>query len=98
MGAPAQIDQGTTPVDSALLSSHQLIDVVQLVLAVREHLLEVFFRNLQSVEALLFLEDAGGFAVQRRPIGFPDDTAASLSVSVQSYNITHAYLSGIAMS
>ena len=80
MGTSAQIDQGTTPVDSALLSGDELVNVVQLVLAVREHLLEVLLRNLQSIETLLLLEDAVGVAVQQRPIGFSDDAAISLSV------------------
>lgn len=64
MGTSAQVDQGTTPVDSALLSGDELVNVVQLVLAVGEHLLEVLLRNLQSIETLLFLEDAVGVAVQ----------------------------------
>lgn len=58
VGTSAQIDQGTAAVDSTALSSHELVDVVKLVLAVGEHLLEVLLGNLQSVEALLLLEDA----------------------------------------
>jgi len=37
----AKIDQGTVTVHSALLASNQLVDVVQFVLAVPEHLLQV---------------------------------------------------------
>jgi hypothetical protein len=36
---PAKIDQSTASVDSALLTSHKLVNVVQLVLAVGKHLL-----------------------------------------------------------
>lgn len=73
--ASAEIDQGTATVDGALLSGDQLLNVVQLVFAVREHLPEVLFRDLQSVKALLLLEDFGGLVVQRLPVSFLDDTA-----------------------
>lgn len=77
VGTPAQIDKSTAPVDGALFAGHQLVNVVKLVLAVCEHLLEVLLGDLQPVEALLLLEDTRGFVVQGRPISLPDDTTVS---------------------
>lgn len=79
MRAPAQVDQGTAPVHGTPLARHQLINVVQLIFAVREHLPEVFFTDLQSIEALLFLEDSLRFLLKRRPVGLNDNAASFVS-------------------
>lgn len=77
MRTPAQIDQSTAPVHSTPLARHQLINIVQLVFAVREHFPEIFLADFQSIEALLFLEDSLRFLLKRRPVGL-DDNAAML--------------------
>ncbi len=76
MRAPAEIDKRTASVNSALLSSHKLVNIVQLVLAVRKHLLEVLLGNLQSVETLLLLENLRCSVVKDLPICLFNDTAA----------------------
>jgi hypothetical protein len=78
--SPTEIDQGTTAVNRALLTRHQLIDIMKLIFAVGEHLLEVLLRDFEAIEALLFLEDTRGLAVQGRPIGFTNDAAVTKSV------------------
>ena len=64
MRTPTEIDECTTTVHRTLFSSHQLVNIVQLILAVREHLSKILFCDLQSIEALLFLEDSGRFAIE----------------------------------
>lgn len=76
MRAPAEIDKRTASVNSALLSSHKLVNIVQLVLAVRKHLLEVLLGNLQSVETLLLLENLRCPVVKDLPICLFNDAAA----------------------
>lgn len=99
MGASAQIDQGTAAVDSAALSSHKLVNVVKLVLAVGEHLLKILLGNLQSVEALLLLEDARGLGVKRLPVSLSDDTSRSWNINIDTImNAKTTYPSGIAIS
>lgn len=75
MRTTAQINQGTTAIDGTLLPSHELVDIVQLVLAVREHLLEVFLGDLQSIKALLLLENARSLVVKCRPVGLVHHTS-----------------------
>ena len=70
----AKVDQGTATVDRTLLPSDQLVDVVQLVLAVRKHLPEVLLGDLQSVKALLLLEYPRCPAIERRPVGLSNHT------------------------
>lgn len=74
MRSPAQIYQSTAAIDGTLLSSHKLVNIMQLVLAVRKHLLEVLLGDLQSIEALLLLENARGPVLKRRPVGGMQDT------------------------
>jgi hypothetical protein len=68
MGASAKVDQGTASINRTLFSCDKLINVVQFVFAVGKHFLEVFLRDLQSIEALLFLEDPRRPAIQGRPV------------------------------
>lgn len=86
----AKIDQGSATVDGALFSGDQLFDVVQLVLAVREHLPEVLFRDFQSVKALFLLEDPRGLVVQRLPVTLLNDTAV-YQVRLVGKNATVVY-------
>jgi hypothetical protein len=74
MRSTAQINQGTAAIHGTLLPSHKLVNIVQLVLAVRKHLLEVLLGDLQSVEALLLLENARGLGLKCRPIRGDHDT------------------------
>lgn len=71
--ASAEIDEGTATVDGAALAGDKLVNIVQLVFTVCEHLLEVLLRNLQSVEALLFLEDTCRLSIKCLPISLPDN-------------------------
>lgn len=80
MWAPTQINEGTATIHCTFFPRHQLINIVQLILAVREHLFKIFLRNFQSIEALLFLKNAGCFAVKGRPIRFLNDTSAQMLV------------------
>lgn len=58
--APAQIDQRSTPVDSALGAvGNALVDEVLLVFAVLEHLEELLFGHLETLEGLLLLDNGG---------------------------------------
>lgn len=82
MRAPAEIDKRTASVNSALLSSHKLVNIVQLVLAVRKHLLEVLLGNLQSVETLLLLENFRCPVVKDLPICLFNDAAAKENISI----------------
>lgn len=75
MRSPAQINQSTAAIHGTLLPSYKLVDIVQLVLAVRKHLLEVLLGDLQSVEALLLLEDARSPVLKYRPVGREHDTS-----------------------
>ena len=45
--ASAEIDKGSATVDGAAFTSDELINVVQLIFAVSEHLLEVLLGHLQ---------------------------------------------------
>jgi hypothetical protein len=71
----AKVDQGTASINRTLFSGHKLVNVVQFIFAVGEHFLEVFFRDLQTVEALLFLEDPRRSAIQGRPVTLSYNTA-----------------------
>ena len=75
MRASAEIDKGTATVDGAAFTGDELVNIVQLVFAVGEHLLEILLRNLQSVEALLLLEDARRLIVKRLPVSLADNTS-----------------------
>jgi hypothetical protein len=66
--ASAKVDQGTASINGTLFSGDKLVNVVQFIFAVGKHFLEVFLRDLQSVEALLFLEDPRRSAIQCRPV------------------------------
>jgi hypothetical protein len=68
MRASAKIDQSAASVYGALLPFHKMIDVVQFVLAVREHLLEIVLGDFQPVEALFLLENLNGLLIQWCPI------------------------------
>jgi hypothetical protein len=68
MRTSAKIDQSAASIDGALLPFHQVIDVVQFVLAVRKHLLEIFFGHFQPVEALFLLENLSGLLIEWCPI------------------------------
>ena len=102
MRAPAKIDKRTTAIYSALLAGNQLINIVQLVLAVREHFLQVLFRNLQPVKALFVLENSIGLAIDGRPIGFPNNTSAVALAHRNAFQINipmdNAYPPGMAIS
>ena len=80
--ATAQVNQGTATVDGTLLPGNQLVNVVKLVLAVREHLLEVLFRDLQPIEALLLLEDPGSPAIEGSPVGLAHDTSIAQLLAI----------------
>ena len=72
---PAQVNKSTTPVHGTLFTRHQLVDVVQLVFAVRKHLPKIFLCNLQAIEALLFFHDPVRLRLERGPVTLGDDTA-----------------------
>jgi hypothetical protein len=82
--ATAEIDEGTATVDGAALASHELVNVVQLVFAVGKHLLEVLFGDLQSIEALLLLEDARRPGVKRFPVGLSNNASMCISIGKSS--------------
>lgn len=71
----AQINERTAAVDRTVLSLDQVVDVVQLILAVVEHLLQILFRNLQTIEGLLLFEDFGRLGIERWPICLSDNTS-----------------------
>ena len=73
MRASAEIDKGTVTIDGAAFAGDELINVVQLVFAVCEHLFEVLLGNFQSVEALLLLEATRRSDVKRFPVGLTDN-------------------------
>lgn len=75
MRASAEIDKGTVTIDGAAFAGDELVNIVQLVFAVCEHLFEVLLGNLQSVEALLLLEDTGRLGVKRLPVSLTDNTS-----------------------
>lgn len=75
--ASAEIDKGTATVDGATLAGDKLINIVQLVFAVCEHLLEVLFGNIQTVEALLLLEDTCSLSVKCLPVRLLDNLSVS---------------------
>jgi hypothetical protein len=77
MRASAEIDKGSATVDGAAFTGDELINVVQLIFAVSEHLLEVLLGDLQSVEALFLLEDARGLVVERFPITLANNPSVS---------------------
>lgn len=62
--ASAEINKGTATVDSAAFAGNELVNIVQLVFAVCEHLLEVLLGDLQTVEALLLFEDTGRLGIK----------------------------------
>ena len=72
---PAQVNKSTTSVHGTLFTSHQLVDVVQLIFAVRKHLSKILLCNLQSVKALLFFHDPVRLALEGRPVTLVNDTA-----------------------
>lgn len=82
MGTPAKINERTTTIDGAVLSFDEIVDVMQFVLAVREHLFEVFFGDIQSFKCLLLLAYTGCFLVQRRPVRLPYNLAMGMLVVV----------------
>lgn len=91
MRSPAQIDQSTAAIDGTLVPSHKLVDIVQLVLAVRKHLLEVLLGDLQPVETLLLLVYARGSGLKCRPVGGEDDTSVDHSELVPRHDFRTAY-------
>jgi len=99
--ATAEIDEGTTTVDGAALARHELVNIVQLVFTVTEHLLEVLLGNLQSVETLLLLEDARRLGIKRLPVSLFDNTSSFPNVNIGKIvraDIKKTYPSGMAMS
>lgn len=82
MGTPTEINKCTTAVDSAAFTSHELVDVVQFVFAVTEHLLEVLFGDFQSVKALLLLKDLQGLGLKLLPVLLMDDGSNFRSISI----------------
>lgn len=100
--ATAEIDKSSATVYRGFLSLHEVVDVMQLVLAVRKHLLKVFLSNLQSVETLLFFEDLSCFLVDRWPIGLFNDSSKKSEVRIVSVSPLRlhesTYPPGIAMS
>jgi hypothetical protein len=61
----AQINQGSTAVDSALGAiGDSLVDEILLVLAVLEHLEELILGHLETLKGLLLLDDAVGELLQ----------------------------------
>lgn len=82
MGAPTEINKCTTAVDSTAFASHELVDVVQFVFAVTEHLLEVLFGDFQSVEALLLLKDLRGLGLKLLPVLLMDNSSIFTRISI----------------
>ena len=65
MRSTAQINQGSTAVDSALCAiGDSLVDEILLVLAVLEHLEELILGHLEALKRLLLLDDAVGELLQ----------------------------------
>jgi hypothetical protein len=64
----AQINESAATVNRALLPLHKVIDVVELIFAIRKHLLEVLLAHFQPVKALSLLKDLSRFLIQRWPI------------------------------
>jgi len=91
MGSTAQINQSTAAVHCRLLPSNQLINVMKFVLGIGEHLLQVLLGHLQTVEALLLLEDFSSTVIERLPVGFADDTSNSL-LALSDPNMRHVYI------
>jgi hypothetical protein len=101
MRASAEIDKGSATVDGAALASDELVNVVQLIFAVCEHLLEVLLGDLQSVEALLLFKDARRLGVERLPVSLTDNTSKSSKINigkVVNVDMNTTYPSGMAMS
>ena len=77
----AKVNQGTASVHGALFARNELIDVVQLVFAVRKHFAEILLGNFQAIEALLVLEDPLDFLLKRRPVRLNDNAAVLTKIS-----------------
>lgn len=58
MRTTAKINKRATAINCAILPVDEVIDVMQLVLAVREHLLEIVLGDFESLKRLLLLTDA----------------------------------------
>ena len=64
MGSSAQVHESSASIDSAAFSFNKIVDIVQLILAIAKHFLQILLWNLQSVEGLFFFEDLCGFSIQ----------------------------------
>jgi len=75
--ASAEVNKWPTLIDSAASAiGHSLVDEVEFVLAVLEHLGEIRFGHDEALERLLFLDDIAGELLQGGFVGLLDGTAS----------------------
>lgn len=79
VGSSAQIDKGTTSVDSTLGAiGDSLLDEILLVFAVVEHLKKFLLGHFETLERLLLLDDAVGKLLESLLVLFSDRLAVDL--------------------